>query len=216
MLHSLSVGNQQEPPPRRKLGWKESDQPLKLVHHKRTELIPTYLLNFFAGPFSCHPSQKLPKLTKQSTSSPKYNLSIYFRKSVRPLLKNHLDDILKISETALGFYEEFFDCEYKFHKLDSVFCPEYWFEAMEGPAAIAYSENLLPKPESGKTELDIGRVAIVVFHEIAHMWFGNVVTMEWWDGLWLNEAFVELISHIALSSCLKKLEGIFEEDFDPW
>lgn len=74
---------------------------------------------------------------------------------------------------------------------------------MEYPAAVTYAENLMPLRTNNM--LDISRRGHVFLHEISHMWFGNLVTMKWWNGLWLNEAFAEFICHLCFDSIYKSL-----------
>jgi aminopeptidase N len=111
----------------------------------------------------------------------------------------------------LEFYERFFKHPYPFRKLDSIFCPEFAWGAMEYPGAVTYNESLLPLRTNNT--IDICRRGSVFLHEISHMWFGNLVTMQWWNGLWLNESFAEFISYKAFDSIYKELP--FETSV-PW
>ena len=100
----------------------------------------------------------------------------------------------------LRWYEEYFDMPYHFDKYDQAAVPGFSAGAMENSGLVLYRQNLLlmnPKTASWNQEKSI---AHVVAHETAHMWFGNVVTMKWWDDLWLNEAFAEWISYKAVNS----------------
>jgi aminopeptidase N len=113
------------------------------------------------------------------------------------------DNIFEFQKYGLEFYEGFFGYQYPFKKLDSIFCPEFAWGAMEYPGAVTYSENLLPQRKNNK--LDIHKRGHVFLHEISHMWFGNLVTMRWWNNLWLNESFAEFICHQAFDSIEGKL-----------
>lgn len=113
------------------------------------------------------------------------------------------DNIFEFQKYGLEFYESFFRYPYPFKKLDSIFCPEFAWSAMEYPGAVTYSENLLPQRKNNT--LDIHKRGHVFLHEISHMWFGNLVTMKWWNNLWLNESFAEFICHQAFHAIQHKL-----------
>ena len=82
-------------------------------------------------------------------------------------------------------------------KYDSVFCPEYKFGAMEHVGAITFSENYCFKGLT-PTSFELTRFYNTVLHELCHQWFGNLVTMKWWNDLWLNEAFATYVSYICM------------------
>lgn len=112
-------------------------------------------------------------------------------------------NIFQFQKKGLQFYEGFFQYPYPFKKLDSIFVPDFAWSAMEYPAAVCYSEDLLPARENNV--IDISRRGHVFLHEISHMWFGNLVTMKWWNNLWLNESFAEFICHHAFDSIYQEL-----------
>jgi len=102
-----------------------------------------------------------------------------------------------LTARLLPWYEHYFDFPYPFVKYDQVAVPGFDAGAMENVGLVLFRQNLLlmdPKSASWRQEKTIARV---VAHEMAHMWFGNVVTMYWWDDLWLNEAFAEWMAHKA-------------------
>ena len=96
---------------------------------------------------------------------------------------------LEVGAHALRFFAEYYDIPYPSDKLDMIAVPVFAFGAMENLGCITYRETaLLLDPETA-TQSEFTRVADVIAHEIAHMWFGDLVTMKWWNGIWLNEAF---------------------------
>lgn len=120
-------------------------------------------------------------------------LGVYCRAS----LAQHLDadEIAATTRAGLEFYEEMFDTDFPFSKYDQVFVPEFNAGAMENAGAVTLSESYVFRsvvPDAVRE-----RRAITVLHELAHMWFGDLVTMRWWDDLWLNESFAEYVSHLA-------------------
>ena len=107
------------------------------------------------------------------------------------------DRFVRLTEQAFAFYGTLFGRDYPFDKLDHIYCPEFATGAMENVGLITYNENYLFR--SAPTPSDITDLAEVVFHEIAHMWFGDLVTMRWWDDLWLNESFATYVSYLCLT-----------------
>ena len=96
---------------------------------------------------------------------------------------------LEIGAHALRFLAGYFDIPYPAGKLDLVALPDFAFGAMENLACVTFRETALLVDAERASRLELQRVADVVAHEIAHMWFGDLVTMKWWNGIWLNEAF---------------------------
>jgi aminopeptidase N len=118
-------------------------------------------------------------------------LGVFCRQS----LVEHLDaeEILKITREGFGFFEEAFDFPYPFGKYDQLFVPEYNMGAMENAGCVTFRDEYLPR--SRQTRAFYEQRANTILHEMAHMWFGDLVTMRWWDDLWLNESFAEWASH---------------------
>ena len=107
------------------------------------------------------------------------------------------DRFVRLTEQAFVFYAELFGRAYPFDKLDHIYCPEFSTGAMENVGLITYNEGYMFR--SPPTPSDVTDLAEVVFHEIAHMWFGDLVTMRWWNDLWLNESFATYLSYLCLT-----------------
>ena len=120
-------------------------------------------------------------------------LGVYCRSS----LAQHLDtdDILDVTRAGFAFYEEHFGHPYPFAKYDQLFVPEFNAGAMENAGAVTFLESYVFR--SKVPDATVERRVVTILHELAHMWFGDLVTMRWWDDLWLNESFAEYASTLA-------------------
>ena len=109
----------------------------------------------------------------------------------RQSLVDHLDrdEVVKITKQGFEFFEEAFDFPYPFEKYDQLYVPEYNMGAMENAGAVTLRDEYLPRSRQDGSFYEFR--ASVILHEMAHMWFGDLVTMRWWDDLWLNESFAE-------------------------
>ncbi len=147
------------------------------------ERFSTYLFALIAGPYHV--------VRDEHRGVP---LGFYCRRS----LVRHLDEdeLFEVTKQGLDFFGEFFDYAYPFGKYDQIFVPEFNFGAMENIGAVTHSERMVFRdPPTDNQRL--GR-AEVLLHEMAHMWFGNLVTMRWWNDLWLNESFATYMAYLAL------------------
>ncbi|MCA0336118.1 MAG: aminopeptidase N [Actinobacteria bacterium] len=148
-----------------------------------TERISSYITALIAGPYD---------VVRDVAASRRGEvpLAIYCRKS----LTQHLDadNIFDLTKRGFAFFEAEFDCAYPFRKYDQLFTPEYNMGAMENAGAVTINEMYVFRAKV--TEALVERRALTILHELAHMWFGNLVTMRWWDDLWLNESFAEWAS----------------------
>ncbi|CAA7410004.1 unnamed protein product [Spirodela intermedia] len=107
---------------------------------------------------------------------------------------------LDVAVKTLDLYTRYFSVPYSLPKLDMVAIPDFFAGAMENYGLVTYRETALLYDDRHSTAANKQRVAVVVAHELAHQWFGNLVTMEWWTHLWLNEGFATWVSYLAADS----------------
>ena len=152
-----------------------------------TPRISTYITALIAGPYYSVSDKYVGKKTVP--------LGIYCRKS----LAQHLDpeDIFLVTKQGFAYFEKVFGLEYPFEKYDQIAVVDFNWGAMENAGAVTFLERLLVF-RSKVTERMYNARANTILHEMAHMWFGNMVTMKWWDDLWLNESFAEWSSYLAM------------------
>jgi puromycin-sensitive aminopeptidase len=115
---------------------------------------------------------------------------------------------LEVADAALRFLEDYYDLPYPGDKVDLVAVPDFAFGAMENLGCIVFREVLLVVDPTDATPQELQRVADVINHELAHMWFGDLVTMKWWNGIWLNEAFATFMELSASDA--------FRPEWDVW
>ncbi|MEV8266370.1 aminopeptidase N [Microbacterium sp. NPDC076911] len=162
-----------------------------------TPRISSYITALVAGPYE----STFSELT--SASGRVIPLGVFARKS----LWQHLDAEYIFEKTRQGFeyYEAKFDYPYPFEKYDQLFVPEFNAGAMENAGAVTFTETYVFR--SKVTDAVKERRVVTILHELAHMWFGDLVTMKWWNGLWLNESFAEWASTIATAEATEWTEA---------
>ena len=152
-----------------------------------TGILSSYVTALVAGPYAVVRDE----LT--SSDGRVIPLGIFARKS----LSQHLDSEYIFEKTKQGFefYEKHFAYPYPFEKYDQLFVPEFNAGAMENAGAVTFTETYVFR--SKVTDAIKERRVVTILHELAHMWFGDLVTMKWWNDLWLNESFAEWASTLA-------------------
>ncbi|WP_395639026.1 aminopeptidase N [Pseudolysinimonas sp.] len=152
-----------------------------------TPRISSYITAIVAGPYDSVRSE----LT--SSDGRVIPLGVYARKSLMRFVDH--DYIFDITRKGFAYFEEKFGYPYPFEKYDQLFVPEFNAGAMENAGAVTFTETYVFRAKV--TDAIRERRVVTILHELAHMWFGDLVTMKWWNDLWLNESFAEWASTIA-------------------
>ena len=151
-----------------------------------TERFSSYISALVAGPYAV----VRDSVTTRAGEIP---LGIFCRRSLVDYLDH--ENLFSLTKTGFAWFEEEFDQAYPFTKYDQLFVPEYNGGAMENVGCVTFHETYVFR--SRPTEAIVERRALTLLHELAHMWFGDLVTMKWWNDLWLNESFAEWASTAA-------------------
>lgn len=160
---------------------------------KATPRISTYITALIAGPYH-HVHDTYAGTEKEIP------LGLYCRKSLAPHLD--ADQLFTVTKQGFDFFEKEFGLAYPFDKYDQLAVAEFNAGAMENAGAVTFAEDYFVF-RSKVTDRSYNWRANVILHEMAHMWFGDLVTMSWWDDLWLNESFAEWASYVALANATR-------------
>jgi len=185
------VSNSPTPEPEKIDGW------FSTWRFAPTPLLSSYVTAIVAGPYAVVRDE----LT--SRDGRVVPLGIFARQSLSEYLD--ADYIFEKTRQGFAYYEEKFDYAYPFEKYDQLFVPEFNAGAMENAGAVTFTETYVFR--SKVTDAIKERRVVTILHELAHMWFGDLVTMKWWNDLWLNESFAEWASTIATAEATEWTEA---------
>src|SRR3989339_376856 len=164
---------------------REHESGYKVVEFEPTPKMSTYLLAFIVGEFEYLEKGRVRVFTT-------------------PGKKEQAGFALDVAGKVLDFYEDYFDIKYPLNTLDMIAIPDFQSGAMENWGAVTYRESALLVDVEHSSASSKQWTALVIAHELAHQWFGNLVTMEWWTHLWLNEGFASWIEYLAVDHIFPK------------
>ncbi|MFZ4297135.1 aminopeptidase N [Streptomyces cinereoruber] len=157
-----------------------------------TPLLSTYFVCVAAGPWH--------SVRTEHAGLP---FGIHCRRSLAPHLDADADEILAVTKACYDRYHEKFDEPYPFDSYDQAFVPEFNAGAMENPGLVTFRDEFVFRSAVTVTERQTR--AMVIAHEMAHMWFGDLVTLRWWDDIWLNESFAEYMGYQTVNEACSDL-----------
>ncbi|CQR64062.1 aminopeptidase N [Streptomyces leeuwenhoekii] len=166
-----------------------------------TKPISTYITCVVAGPY--HYVTDTYTRTFDDGTTLEIPLGAMCRKGLAPHFD--ADDVFLVTKQGLDFFHDHFDYPYPFGKYDEAFVPEYNLGAMENPGLVTFREEFIFRGKVTRASYE-GR-ANVILHEMAHMWFGDLVTMRWWDDLWLKESFADFMGAFSLVGATRFTDG---------
>ena len=183
------LSNMDTPSPQALKIERAGDSPRHRFDFPETPLISTYITALVAGPYHS------VKSVLTSIDGRTIPLGVYCRQS----LAKYVDADFVLEQTVAGFrfYESRYARPYPFTKYDQIFVPEYNAGAMENAGCITFRDEYIFRTKPSGAQLE--QLTNTILHELAHMWFGDLVTMKWWDDLWLNESFAEFMSYWCMA-----------------
>jgi aminopeptidase N len=168
---------------------------------RQTEPISTYLFAFAAGPFT--------EFRDEAPSA--VSTRLFVRRSKAERARRELAELFRLNRECVAYLAQYFDFKFPFPKYDLVILPEFAYGGMEHAGATFLREERILFP-SDPTAGDLLLRAEVMFHEAAHQWFGDLVTMRWFDDLWLKEGFATFMAYKAIEA----IKGIAPQDYNAW
>ncbi|MFF8099183.1 aminopeptidase N [Streptomyces sp. NPDC016640] len=166
-----------------------------------TKPIATYITCVVAGPYH-YVTDSYERVLEDGTRL-EIPLGAMCRKGLAPHFD--ADDVFLVTKQGLDFFHDHFDYPYPFGKYDQAFVPEYNLGAMENPGMVTFREEFIFRGKVTRASYEAR--ANVILHEMAHMWFGDLVTMEWWDDLWLKESFADFMGAFSLVGATRFTDG---------
>ena len=184
------ISNTQTPEP------KNIENDFSIWNFNQTPKMSSYLYAICAGPYA-------KKTDIYEGKFGRYPLAIF----VRPSLSQYLDheEIFEVTKQGFKWFEDKFQIGYPFKKYDQVFVPEFNAGAMENVGCVTFRDEFIFRSRTTRTAYESR--ANTILHELAHMWFGDLVTMKWWNDLWLNESFAEWAAHWACTGATQYNEA---------
>ena len=159
-----------------------------------TKPLATYFVTVCAGPFA-----------SVRTEHDGIPLGVHARASLREPLERQAPQMLEVTRASFDYYHQLFGIRYPFGEYHQVFVPEFNAGAMENPGCVTLRDTYVFRGAAARDEVLTRSNTIA--HELAHMWFGDLVTMRWWDDLWLNESFAEYMAHRTCVAATEFTEG---------
>ncbi len=198
-----------------------SIEPIATIRQElpETKPISTYVFAFAAGPWekvsvpgavatgavsSASPNARVA--TAPGTDKTEPPTSIYVRRSQAAKFKPHAAEVFRLNREAIKYFEQYFDYKFPFPKYDLVLIPEFPFGGMEHAGATFLRESSIIFPQEPTKNDHISR-ALLMFHEASHQWFGDTVTMRWFDDLWLKEGFATFTAYKAMEKIMPEMNA---------
>jgi aminopeptidase N len=164
----------------------------KQWHFPESARFSTYVFPLHAGPYHVWEDTFKGSDTSSTDDIP---LRIFARESLAEYVD--VKYWMNVTKQGLGFFNNYFDYQYPFGKYDQIIVPDFNISGMENVAAVTYSESTVSRGKITKEQEE--SISGLLLHEMSHMWFGDLITIDWWSNLWLKESFATYMSNVAMS-----------------